>query len=120
MWRGDGHAAGAGGAVIAALFVEQGGVYYWRDDVDPWDEERDARKYAGPHPVVAHPPCSRWCQLAKVNEARYGHKVGDDDGCFESALASVREWGGVLNTLRIRMHGQPSGSSLQSEDGSAI
>jgi hypothetical protein len=31
-----------------------------------------------------------------VNQARYGHRVGDDGGCFASALASVRQWGGVL------------------------
>ena len=34
--------------MIAALFVEHGGVYYGMPNVDPWDEERDARKYAGP------------------------------------------------------------------------
>lgn len=59
--------------IVAALFVETGGAYFGLDDVDPWDITRDARQYAGPHPVVAHPPCSTWCQLAKVNEARYGH-----------------------------------------------
>lgn len=41
--------------MIAALFVETGGAYFGLPDVDPWDEPRDARKYAGPHPVVAHP-----------------------------------------------------------------
>lgn len=82
--------------MIAALFVARGGVYYGLPDVDPWDEERDARTYAGPWPVVAHPPCSRWCRLAGLVEARWGHKRGDDGGCFASALASVRRWGGVL------------------------
>ncbi len=81
---------------IAALFVQKGGVYFGLEGVDPWDESRDARLYAGPHPVVAHPPCSRWCQLAYVVQARYGHKVGDDGGCFETALRSVRTYGGVL------------------------
>lgn len=81
---------------IAALFVEKNGVYFDLDDVDPWDEQRDARLYAGPHPVVAHPPCSRWCRLAGLVEARWGHKRGEDDGCFESALNSVRAHGGVL------------------------
>ncbi len=81
---------------VAALFVERGGAYWDLPDVDPWDEERDARLYAGPYPVVAHPPCSRWCRLAGLVEARWGHKRGDDDGCFASALASVRRWGGVL------------------------
>lgn len=82
--------------MIAALYVQKGGAYYGIPDVDPWDEERDARLYAGPWPVVAHPPCARWCQLAPVNQARYGLKVGSDGGCFASALASVRRWGGVL------------------------
>jgi hypothetical protein len=81
---------------IAALFVATRGAYFDLPGVEPWDEDRDARAYDGPYPVVAHPPCSTWCQLARVNEKRYGHKVGDDGGCFKSALASVRRWGGVL------------------------
>ncbi len=82
--------------MIAALFVQTNGCYFNLEGVDPWDEKRDARKYAGPYPVVAHPPCSRWCRLAGLVEARWGHKRGDDGGCFESALNSVRKWGGVL------------------------
>jgi hypothetical protein len=81
---------------IAALFVATGGCYYNLVDVDPWDETRDARLYAGPHPVVAHPPCTRWCRLAGLVEARWGYRRGDDGGCFASALASIRRWGGVL------------------------
>lgn len=82
--------------MIAALYVQTNGVYFGLPDVDPWDEARDARKYAGPWPVVAHPPCSRWCQLAAVNEKRWGAKRGDDGGCFAAALASVRKFGGVM------------------------
>lgn len=81
---------------IAALFVQRGGSYFELDGVDPWDEKRDARLYGGPHPVVAHPPCSRWCRLAGLVEARWGHKRGDDGGCFAAALNAVRLWGGVL------------------------
>lgn len=82
--------------MIAALYVQQGGVYFGLDDVDPWPEDRDARKYAGPWPVVAHPPCARWSMLAPVCEARYGIKRGDDGGLFKTALATVRRFGGVL------------------------
>lgn len=82
--------------MIAALFVQPDGCYQDLDGVDPWDEARDARLYPGPHPVVAHPPCTRWCRLAGLVEARWGHKRGEDGGCFKSALASVRRWGGVL------------------------
>ena len=46
--------------MISALYVETDGIYFGRDDIDPWDEQRDARKYTGPHPVIAHPPCQRW------------------------------------------------------------
>lgn len=81
---------------VAALYVLPDGPYANREDVDLWDEKRDARLYDGPYPVVAHPPCSAWCRLAPVNEARYGHKVGADGGCFAAALACVRKWGGVL------------------------
>lgn len=82
--------------LVSALFVQRGGVYWGLEGVDPWDEERDARRYAGPHPVVAHPPCARWCRLAGLVEARWGHKRGEDGGTFAAALAHVRKWGGVL------------------------
>jgi hypothetical protein len=54
------------GIVIAALYVERGGPYFGIEGVDPWDEARDARTYAGPHPVVAHPPCERWGRYSKA------------------------------------------------------
>ena len=45
---------------VAALYVQTRGVYYGVDGVDAWGlPDRDAREYAGPWPVVAHPPCER-------------------------------------------------------------
>lgn len=85
--------------MVAALFVERGGAYWDLPDVDPWDEARDARLYPGPWPVVAHPPCQLWVNFAALNFKRYGgehNRPGADGGCFSSALASVRRWGGVL------------------------
>lgn len=78
--------------MIAALYVARGGCYFGIPDVDPWDAERDARLYAGPWPVVAHPPCERWGRYATT----WGGTVGDDAGCFAAALEAVRRWGGVL------------------------
>lgn len=81
---------------VAALFVDPDGSYKDVPGVDLWPEARDARLYPGPHAVVCHPPCARWCLLAPLNQAQYGQAVGDDGGCFEAALRAVREFGGVL------------------------
>jgi hypothetical protein len=83
--------------MIAALFVQTGGSYCNLDGVDPWDEARDARKYAGPWPVVAHPPCQRWGRYSE-NHPIKGKiaETGDDGGCFAHALMVVREFGGVI------------------------
>ena len=83
--------------MIAALYVVIGGVYFGLPNVDPWDATRDARKYAGPYPVVAHPPCERWGRYYSGGpSARVRRELGDDGGCFAAALDAVRKWGGVL------------------------
>ncbi len=87
--------------MIAALFVKSGGCYSGLSDVDPWDETRDARKYAGPWPAVAHPPCTRWGKLFAgqplwIKRTGERKKKGDDNGCFEAAVTAVRTYGGVL------------------------
>jgi hypothetical protein len=81
---------------VAALYVDPKGVYAGLPDVEVWDEARDARLYAGPWPVVAHPPCARWCAIAALVEQRYGYKKGDDGGTFAAALEAVRRFGGIL------------------------
>lgn len=83
---------------VSVLFVDPAGPYPELVK-DYWDAERDARLYDGPLPVVAHPPCQLWVNLAHVNYKRYGgghNRPGNDGGCFASALYSVRRWGGVL------------------------
>lgn len=87
--------------IIAALFVAKGGCYFGLPSVDPWDESRDARLYEGPWPVVAHPPCQRWGKLWAgqplwIKRTGERKRKGDDDGCFQSALAAARRWGGVI------------------------
>lgn len=83
--------------MIAALFIEMGGCYSDLPGVDPWDESRDARRYDGPHPVVAHPPCQRWGRFWHGSTRKpHQFRLGDDNGCFASALAAVRKYGGVL------------------------
>lgn len=86
---------------VAALFVQRNGVYWDLPGVEAWDEERDARRYAGPQAVVAHPPCARWGRYwfggpTIAREGRPYLRLGNDNGCFAAALAAVRQWGGVL------------------------
>lgn len=87
--------------MIAALYVETNGAYFGLDGVDPWDEARDARNYAGPWPVVAHPPCQRWGKLwagqpLAIKRTGIRKIKGDDGGCFAAALDAVRRFGGVI------------------------
>ncbi len=86
-----------GARQVAALYVQRGGVYWNLEGVDPWDQKRDARLYAGPWPVIAHPPCARWGRYWSGGPSAHGRfKLGDDGGCFAAALKAVQTWGGVL------------------------
>lgn len=83
---------------VVALYVDPEGPY--PSLVQDWyDQARDARTYAGSWPVVAHPPCQLWVNFAALNFKRYGgehNRPGNDGGCFEHALKTVRRVGGVL------------------------
>lgn len=73
---------------VAALYVDPRGPYPTL--VTEWyDEARDARAYAGPWPVVAHPPCGAWGQLSHLHKR-------DDAWCAAHAIDMVRRFGGVL------------------------
>lgn len=93
---------------VAALYVDPKGVYAGIPDVEVWDEARDARTYAGPWPVVAHPPCARWSLMGICR----GYYDGADSGCFEAALKAVRQYGGILehpaHSLAWRTFGLPT------------
>lgn len=82
---------------VAALYVEPEGCYADLPDVDAWPEARDARLYAGPHPVVAHPPCQRWGRFWHGSTRKpHQYELGADGGCFEASVRDVRRWGGVI------------------------
>lgn len=93
----DGLGASVEVRTVAALYVEPKGCYVGVPGVDPWDEARDARTYAGPHPVVAHPPCQRWGRFWHGSTRKpHQYRMGDDGGCFEAALRAVDTFGGVI------------------------
>ncbi len=84
-----GVASGLGSVAVAALYVDPRGPYPKMPGVDPWDEARDARTYAGPHPIIAHPPCGPWGALAAWCKRQ-------DPTLAPIAVEQVRQWGGVL------------------------
>lgn len=82
---------------IQALFTAPDGPYPALLGAEHcWDEKRDALKYTGDGPLILHPPCAAWCQLAGVREAKYGYPRGEDGGLFEFALTQLARCGGVL------------------------
>lgn len=78
---------------VAVLFARRDSNYKTLDGVDVWDEDRDARRWPGGYPVVAHPPCRLWGKLRQFAKAK--------DPVMEMQLARdavwhVQRFGGVL------------------------
>ena len=80
---------------VVALYVDPRGPYPSRV-VEGFDEARDARTYAGPLPVVAHPPCGPWGRLRHLSKH-------DSPELAIRAVAQVRACGGVLEHPRYSL-----------------
>lgn len=78
-------------AAVAVLYARKDSVYKIYPWADVWDAERDARKWPGGAPVVAHPPCRAWGRLRGFAKPR-----PDEKALAIHAVAQVRQWGGVL------------------------
>lgn len=76
---------------VAALFTRADSVYKALPGVDAWDMERDARRWPGGGPAVAHPPCRAWGRLRQFAKPR-----DDERALGPWAVDQVRRFGGVL------------------------
>lgn len=77
-------------AEVVALYIDPRGPYpALLGDAYCWDEARDARRYDGTAPVVAHPPCGPWGRLRHLNRNQIAELA-------VLAVARVRANGGVL------------------------
>lgn len=76
---------------VAVLFARADSHYKSIPGCDVWDIERDARKWPGGAPVVAHPPCRAWGRLRQFAKPR-----PDEKQLAIDAVARVRQFGGVL------------------------
>ena len=74
----------------AVLFARSDSIYKTMD-CDVWDAERDALKWPGGQPVVAHPPCGPWSSLRMTCKMPATVKA-----LAVWAVAQVRQFGGVL------------------------
>ncbi len=78
---------------VAVLFARSDSNYKSISACDVWDFDRDARKWPGGAPVVAHPPCRLWGKLRQFAKS--------EDPISEKMLAvqavqAVQKYGGVL------------------------
>lgn len=76
---------------VAVLFARADSIYKTLSGCDVWDIERDARKWPGGAPVVAHPRCRGWGRLAHMAKPRF-----DELNLAVFAVEQVRRFGGVL------------------------
>lgn len=76
---------------VAVLFARADSYYKTLPDCDVWDMERDARRWPGGCPVVAHPPCRAWGKLRALAKPR-----PDEKALALWAVEQVRKFGGVL------------------------
>ena len=77
---------------VHVLYTCIGSPYRTLPGVHCWGKDRDARTYDLGLPVVAHPPCARWGRYANC----FGRVPGDDGGCGDHAVETVRRCGGIL------------------------
>ena len=91
---------------VAVLFARADSHYKSLPGLDVWDEARDARRWPGGAPLVAHPPCRLWGKLrqfAKSTDPQMERQLAID------AISHLWRFGGVLE--------HPAGSTLWAHMG---
>lgn len=76
---------------IAVLFARRDSVYKSLPGCDVWDADRDALRWPGGCPIVAHPPCRAWGSLS-----HFAKPVAGEMDLARWAVRRIREFGGVL------------------------
>lgn len=86
---------------VAVLFARSDSIYKQLPGCDVWDADRDATRWDGGSPVIAHPPCRLWGRLAYFAKSSDPEKERD---LARFAVTCVQRFGGVLE--------HPKGSRL--------
>ena len=101
--------------MVAVLFARADSVYKTLPGVDVWDEARDARKWPGGCPVVAHPPCRAWGAFAM-----FAKPAPHEKELAVWAVNQIRTYGGVLEhpaASKLWPHMQLPAPGLRDEFG---
>lgn len=75
----------------AVLFAREDSIYKSFAECDVFDIQRDAKTYSSGLPIIAHPPCRAWANLAHFAKPREGER---DLALW--AVDMVRMNGGIL------------------------
>lgn len=76
---------------VAVLFARSDSLYRQFPECDVWDAERDARRWEGNCPVIAHPTCRAWGRLR-----HFARPCHDEPALAILAVHWVRKHGGVV------------------------
>lgn len=83
--------------MISVLCVHKRSNYKLIENLDLWDEERNAYNFTGTNPVIAHPPCAQWSRMKafaypdlkeKMLAAHCYDLVMENGGIFEHPAGS--------------------------------
>lgn len=86
---------------VPAVLCVQKNSFYFDLPCDAYDEQRDARSFAGGTSVVAHPPCRLWGRLRTFARAE---NAENERELARWCARQVQQWGGILE--------HPAGSLL--------
>lgn len=76
---------------IPVLYTAKKSIYHQLLDADPYDQKRDALKWPGGTPFIAHPPCRLWCKLRRFSTADPAERY-----LALITVCQIRRYGGIL------------------------
>lgn len=80
--------------MISILYTRNHSIYTDLKQ-DCWNIKKDARKWPGGNPIIAHPPCRAWGSYRHLAKPR-----PDEKQLAIHAIIMVRLWGGVVEHPR--------------------
>lgn len=100
--------------MISVLCISERSNYRRYNDLDLWDEKRNAYNFTGTNPIITHAPCAQWSRLKGVaHKNDYIKKLApwcfdrvlENGGIFEHPLeSSIWKYMGKKPTVNVQMN----------------